>query len=168
MYVDDIMFGTNKDNLVQWFANEMKSEFEMSMIGENSFYLGLQILQKSEGIFISQEKYVKDMLERFQMEDCKPVSTPLTTRCKLCANDASLDVDKNIYRYMIGSLLYLTTSRLDIMLAVGLVGRYQSTPKQSHLLATKRIFRYLKGTTRYGIWYPKGKDFTLKTYTDTY
>jgi len=99
------------------------------------------------------------------MDDYKPVSTPMTIGCKLWADDESPDVDQNIYRFMIGSLLYLTTSRLDIMLAVRLVARYQSTPKQSHLLATKRIFRYLKGTIGYGLWYLKGKDFTLTTYT---
>lgn len=86
--------------------------------------------------------------------------------CKLCADDELLDVDQNIYIFMIGSLLYLTTSRPDIMLAVRLVARYQSAPKQSHLLATKRISRYLKGTTGYGLWYLKGKDFTLISYVD--
>ena len=87
VYVDDIMFGSNKDELAKGFAEEMKSEFEMSMIGELTFYLGLQIQQKNTGTFISQEKYLREMLKRFKMEDCKPVSTPMITGCKLCAND---------------------------------------------------------------------------------
>lgn len=106
------------------------------------------------------------MLKKFKMEDCKPVSTPMITGCRLCADDGSADIDKKLYRSLIGSLLYLTASRLDIMLAVGLVARYQATPKQNHLLAVKRIFRYLQGTTQYGLWYPKDKSFTLTTYTD--
>ena len=100
------------------------------------------------------------------MEDCKPVSTPMITGCKICANDGSTDVDQKIYRSMIGSLLYLTYSRPDIMLAVGLMARYQAAPKQNHLLAIKRIFRYLQGTAHYGLWYPKEKNFTLKAYID--
>ena len=136
------------------------------MIGELTFYLGLQIQQKNTGIFILQEKYLREMLKRFQMEDCKPVSTPMITGCKLCANDGSTDVDQILYRSMIGSLLYLTASRLDIMLAVGLVERYQATPKQNHSPAIKRIFIYLQGTLHYGLWYRKGKCFTLITYID--
>ena len=166
VYVDDIMFGSKKYGLAKGFAEEMKSEFEMSMIGEITFYLGLQIQQKNTGIFISQEKYLREMLKRFQMEDCKPLSTPMIIGGKLCANDGSIDVDQKRYRSMIGILLYLTASRPDIMLAVGLVPRYQAAPKQNHLLAVKRIFRYLQGTTQYGLWYPKGKSFTLIAYTD--
>ena len=107
------------------------------------------------------------MLKRFQMEDCKPVSTPMTIGCKLCADDESPYVDQKQYRSIIGSSLYLTTSWPDIVLVVKLVARYQSSPKQSHLLASKIIFKYLKGTTGYGLWYPKCKDLTLTAYKDT-
>jgi hypothetical protein len=103
VYVDDIIFGCNKDSLVQWFASAMESEFEMSMIGELSFFLGLQITQRSEGMFISQEKYLREMLKRFQMEDSKPVGTPMVTGCKLSKDDDSPDVDQSSYRSMIGS-----------------------------------------------------------------
>ena len=94
VYVDDIMFGSNREELAKGFADEMKIEFEMSMIGELSFYLGLQIQQKNTGTFISQEKYLKEMLKKFKMEDYKPVSNPMITRCKLCADDGSTDIDK--------------------------------------------------------------------------
>ena len=153
VYVDDIMFGSNKEYLVKWFVEEMKSEFEMSIIGELTFYLGLQILQNLGGIFISQEKYLKYMFENFQMEDYKLVSTTMEIGCKLCADDESPNVDQKLYRSMIGIFLYLTSSRPYIMLAIRLVETYQSTPKQSHPLATKRIFRYLD----------KKRDF-IKTY----
>jgi hypothetical protein len=111
------------------FSSTMESELEMSMIGELSFFLGLQITQRSEGIFISQEKYLREMLKRFQMEDSKPVGTPMVTGCKLSKDDDSPDVDQSSYRSMIGSLLYITASRPDIMHVVGMVGRYQSAPR---------------------------------------
>jgi hypothetical protein len=100
------------------------------------------------------------------MEDSKPMSTPMVTRCKLSKDDDSPDVDQSSYRSMIGSLLYITTSHPNIMHAVGLVGRYQAAPKQSHLLAVKRIFRYLKGTMNYGLWYPRNQNFQLSVYSD--
>jgi hypothetical protein len=136
------------------------------MIGELSFFLGLQITQRSEGMFISQEKYLRETLKRFQIKDSKPVGTPMVTRCKLSKDNDSPKVDQSSYRSMIGILLYITTSHPDIMHVVGMVGRYQSAPKQSHLLVVKRIFRYLKETMTYGLWYPRNKKFQLTTYSD--
>jgi hypothetical protein len=129
VYVDDIIFGCNKDSLVQWFASTMEFEFEMSMIGELSFFLGLQITQRSEGMFISQEKYLREMLKRFQMEDSKPMGTPMVVEGKLSKDEDSPNVDQSSYRSMIGSLMYITTSHPNIMHVVGMVGRYQSAPK---------------------------------------
>jgi hypothetical protein len=106
------------------------------------------------------------MLKRFQMEDSTPMSTPMVTRCKLRKDDDSPDVDQSSYRSMIGILLYITTSHPDIMHVVGMVGRYQATHKQSHLLVVKRIFRYLKGTINYGLWYPRNQNFQLSIYSD--
>jgi hypothetical protein len=166
VYVDDIIFGCNKDSLVQWFASSMESEFEMSMIGELSFFLGLQITQRPDGIFISQGKYLREMMKRFQMEDSKPVGTPMVTGCKLSKDDDSPDVDQSSYRSMIGILLYITTSRPDIMHVVGMVGRYKAAPKQSHLQAVKRIFRYLKEKMTYGLWYPRNQSLQLTAYSN--
>jgi hypothetical protein len=95
VYVDDIIFRCNKDSLVQWFSSAMESEFEMSMIGELPFFLGLQITQRYEGMFICQEKYLREMLKRFQMEDSKPMRTPMVTGCKLSKDDDSPDVDQS-------------------------------------------------------------------------
>ena len=129
----------------------------MSLLGELKFFLGLQI---------SQSKYIKEMLKKFGMEYCKPVSTSMTRGCKLSKDDESKEVDQKLYRSMIGSLLFVTTSRPDIMHVVGLVARFQANPKETHVLAIKRIFRYLKGTTKFGLWYPKGNELTLVAYTD--
>jgi hypothetical protein len=124
----------------------MQSEFEMSLLGELSFFLGLQIRQSNQGIFISQTKYIREMLKRFGMEDCKPVITPMQTSCKLSKDDDSKSTDQRQYRSMIDNLLYVTISRPNVMQAVGHVARFQAAPKESHVLAVKRIFRYLKGT----------------------
>jgi transposase InsO family protein len=121
VYVDDIIFGSDDDRLSQKFAKDMQNEFEMSLLGELSFFLGLQIRQSNQGIFISQTKYIREMLKRFGMEDCKPVITPMQTSCKLSKDDDSKSTDQRQYRSMIGSLLYVTTSRPDVMQAVGQV-----------------------------------------------
>ena len=106
------------------------------------------------------------MLKKFGMEDCKPVSTPMTTGCKLSKDDESKEVDQKLYTSMIGSMLYVIASRPDVMHAVGLVARFQANPKETHFLAIKRIFRYLNGTTKFGLWYPKGNELTMVAYTD--
>jgi hypothetical protein len=117
----------------------------MTLLGELSFFLGLRIRQRNEGIFISQTKYIREMIKRFGMEDCKPVITPMQTSCKLRKDDDSKSTDQRQYMSMIDNLLYVTTSRLDVMEIVGHVARFQAVPKESHVVAVKRIFRYLKG-----------------------
>ena len=142
IYVDDIIFGSTNESLCQDFAKLMQGEFEMSMMGELTFFLGLQIKQSKEGISITQSKYTKELLKRFGMENCKPIGTPMSPSSKLDKDDEGKSVDLKYYRGMIGSLLYLTASRPDIMFSVCLCARYQSNPKESHLNAVKRILRY--------------------------
>ena len=166
VYVDDIIFGGSNDEMCKNFAKSMQSEFEMSMIGELSFFLGLQVSQLDKGIFLSQTKYVKEMLKKFKMEDCKPVSTPMVTGCKLSKDDESPEANQTMYRSMIGSLLYVIATRPDIMQVVGLVARFQDFPMETHVVAVKRIFRYLKGTMDYGLWYPRSKNLSLTAFTD--
>jgi hypothetical protein len=165
VYVDDIFFGCTNESSIQWFANSMQTEFEMSMIGELSYFLGLQVNESSAGIFISQEKYLKEMLKKFKMEDFSPVSTPMVVGCKLSKYHMPPNVDQRTYRSMIGSLLYIIASRPDIMQVVGMVGCYQLAPKQSHFIAVTRIFKYLKGTMTCGLWYPKNHNFQLTAYS---
>jgi hypothetical protein len=112
--------------------------------------------------------YIGEMINRFVMEDCKPVITPMQTSCKLSKDDDSKSIYQRQYRSMIGSLLFVTASRLDVMQAVGQVARFQGAPKESHVLAVKTIFIYLKGTKEFGLWDPKGKDISLIAYTDAY
>jgi hypothetical protein len=146
----------------------MKREFEMSMLGEFSFFIGLHISQSNKGIFISQTKYIKETMNKFTMEDYPPVGTPMVTVCKLSKEDDSKEANQTLYRSMIRSLLYIIASRIDIMKEIGLFGRVQDAPKETHVKTVKRIFRYLKGTLDFGLWYPTGTNFTLTTYTHAY
>eukprot|EP00253_Pinus_taeda_P003351 PITA_03351 len=166
VYVDDIIFGSNEETMSQNFALVMQKEFEMSLLSELTYFLGLQIQQNKDGIFLSQTKYLKQILKKYGMEDLKPVCTPMVTGCSLSANDESAAVHQPTYRSMIGIFLYLTGTRPDIMHAVGIVGRFQANPKETHLQIVKRIFKYLRGTQNYGLWYPRDSDLTLHAYTD--
>ncbi|WVZ62805.1 hypothetical protein U9M48_012507 [Paspalum notatum var. saurae] len=167
VYVDDIIFGSTNKEYCMEFGKMMAKEFEMSMIGELTFFLGFQIKQLREGTFIYQEKYTRDLLKRFKMDDCKPIETPMATNIKLDPDESGIKVDQTLYRSMIGSLLYLCASRPAIMFSVCLCSRFQADPKESHLTAVKRILRYLKHTPSIGLWYPKGASFELLGYTDS-
>ncbi|KAJ9567388.1 LOW QUALITY PROTEIN: hypothetical protein OSB04_003354 [Centaurea solstitialis] len=145
----------------------MHKKFKMSSIGELTFFLGLQVKQKADGIFINQSKYVASMLQKFGLNDAKPANTPMETHKHLTADVEGEEVDVHNYRSMIGSLMYLTTSRPDIMFVVCVCARYQVRPKESHLHAVKRIFKYLKGQPRLGLWYPNDSSFDLVAYTDS-
>ena len=151
MHVDDIIFGTNEEAMSRNFASIKQQEFEMSLLGELTYFLGLQVQQNKDGIFLSQTKYLKQILTKYGMEDSKPVCTPMVAGCSLSSNDESTAVHQPTYRSMIGSLLYLIGTRSDIMHAVGIVGRFQANPKESHLQAVKRIFKYLQGTHNFGL-----------------
>jgi transposase InsO family protein len=167
VYVDDIIFGSSNEDYCKEFGDLMSKEFEMSMIGELTFFLGFQVKQLREGTFISQEKYTNDLLKRFKMQECKVIKTPMPSNGHLDLDEGGNPVNQTLYRSMIGSLLYLTASRPDIMFSVCMCARFQASPKESHLVAVKRILRYLKHTPSIGLWYPKGARFELVGYSDS-
>jgi hypothetical protein len=167
IYVDDIIFGSTNDKFCEELSRIMTKRFEMSMMAELKFFLGFQIKQRKEGTFLCQSKYVKDMLKRFDMADSKPIKTPMALNGYLDLNEEGKSVDQKVFRSMIGSLLYLCASRPDIMLSVCMCARFQANPKESHLMAVKRIFRYLVHTPNLGLWYPKGSTFDLLGYSDS-
>ncbi|KAJ9536691.1 hypothetical protein OSB04_un000164 [Centaurea solstitialis] len=167
IYVDDIIFGSTNPELCTKFSKIMETEFEMSMMGELNFFLGIQVKQNPDGIFINQSKYIKDMLKKFKMTDCSLIKTPMPTGNLLRPDLAGKSVDQKIYRSMIGSLLYLTATRPDIMFSTCFCARFQANPKESHLAAVKRILRYLKDTPEMGLWYPKDSSFELISFTDS-
>nr|GEV03295.1 putative ribonuclease H-like domain-containing protein [Tanacetum cinerariifolium] len=140
---------------------------QMSLMDELTFFLGLQVNQKQVRIFISQDKYVAKISRKFGLTDGKSASTPIDIEMPLLKDLDGEDVDVHTYRSMIGSLLYLTSSRPDIMFVVCTCARFRVTPKASHLHAIKRIFRYLKGKLHLGLWYPKDSLFILVDYSDS-
>ncbi|KAD5960655.1 hypothetical protein E3N88_12127 [Mikania micrantha] len=167
IYVDDIIFASSDPKLCDDFTALMTKTFEMSAMGELQFFLGLQIKQKSDGIFIHQSKYTKELLKKFDLQNCKPCSNPMSSTTQLDADLKGPSVDETLYRCMIGSLMYLTASRPDIMFATCVCARFQATPKESHLIAVKRIFRYLQGTQSLGIWYSTGQSCKLVAFSDS-
>ncbi|GJZ42260.1 putative ribonuclease H-like domain-containing protein [Tanacetum coccineum] len=167
VYVDDIIFGSTRKSWCDEFEALMKGRFQMSSMGELIFFLGLQVKQKTDGIFISQDKYVADMLKKFNLASVKIVITPMETKMSLTKDEEANEVDIHLYRSMIGSLMYFTASRLDIMFAVCACSRFQVTPKTSHLNAMKRIFKYHKGKPNLGLCYPRESSFDLEAYSDS-
>ncbi|GJU79352.1 retrovirus-related pol polyprotein from transposon TNT 1-94 [Tanacetum coccineum] len=141
VYVDDIIFGSTKKKLCTDFEKMMHKKFQMSSMGELTFFIGLQVKHKEDGIFISQDKYVTEILDKFGFSDVKTASTPMETHKPLLKDTDGEDVDEHMYRSMIGSLMYLTSSRPDII--------------------------YLKGQPKLGLWYPKDSPFDLEAYTNS-
>jgi hypothetical protein len=167
VYVDDIIFGSINDYHCKEFGELMSKEFEMSMIGELTYFLDFQVKQMKDGNFLSQKKYTKDLLKRFNMERCKPIKTPMLTNGHLDLDEGGNPVDQTLYHSMIGSLLCLTASRPDIIFSVCMCARFQENSKKAHLRTVKRILRYLKHTPSVGLWYPKGATFDLIGYSDS-
>jgi len=166
IYVDDIVFGSTNASLCKKFSKLMQDEFEMSMMGELKFFLGIQVNQFKDGVYVHQTKYTKELLKKFKLEDCKVMNTPMHTTCILSKEDTGTKVDQKLYRGMIGSLLYLTASRPYILFSVCLCARFQLDPRESYLTTVKRIFRYLKGTTNLGLLYRKSLDYKLVGFCD--
>ncbi|GKA58142.1 putative ribonuclease H-like domain-containing protein [Tanacetum coccineum] len=167
IYVDDIIFGSTKKSWSDEFEALMKGRFQMSAMGELTFFLGLQVKQSQEGIFISQDKYVAEILKKFDFVSVKSAVTPMETKAPLAQDEGGPDVDLHLYRSMIGCLMYLTPSRPDIMYAVCACSRFQVTLKVSHLYAVKRIFKYIKGKPKLGLWYPGESPLDLVAFSDS-
>ncbi|GJZ52572.1 putative ribonuclease H-like domain-containing protein [Tanacetum coccineum] len=164
---DDIIFGSTKKKLCTEFKKMMLKKFQMSFMGELIFFLGLQVKQKEDGIFISQDKYVTKILKKIGFSNVKTVNTPMETHKPLLKDADGEDVDEHMYRSMIGSLMYLTSSRPNIMFAICVRTRFQVNLKVSYLYVVKGIFRYLKGQPKLGLWYLKDSPFDLVAYTDS-
>ncbi|GKE78016.1 uncharacterized mitochondrial protein-like protein [Tanacetum coccineum] len=139
----------------------------MSSMGKLAFFLGLQVKQQTNEIFISQDMYVADILKKFDFCSIRTATTPVESNKPLVKDEDGVDVDVHVYRSMIGSLMYLTTSRPDIMFVVYACARFQVTLKASHLHAVKRIFRHLKHQPKLGLWYPRDSPFELNAFSDS-
>ncbi|GJT58465.1 putative ribonuclease H-like domain-containing protein [Tanacetum coccineum] len=163
-----IIFGSTNKSWCDEFEALMKSDFSIVPMGDElTFFLGLQVKQNKGGIFISQDKYIAEILKKFDLVHVKAAITPMETKVPLTKDEEAIDVDVHLYRSMIGSLMYLTASRPNIMYAVCVCSRFQVTPKTSHLNAVKRIFKYLKGKPNLGLWYPRESPFDLEAFSDS-
>nr|GEW38674.1 retrovirus-related Pol polyprotein from transposon TNT 1-94 [Tanacetum cinerariifolium] len=165
VYVDDIIFGSTNPEFLKRFANVMKINFEMSMMGALKFFLGLQVHQYPCGIFISQSQYAIELLEKHGLDECVSMSTLMATE-RLDADLQGTHTDQTTYHRMIRGLMYLTFSRSDVAYATFVCARYQARPTVKHLKEVKRIFRYLRQSYNIGLWYPKDSGFKLIAYSD--
>ncbi|XP_058725624.1 secreted RxLR effector protein 161-like [Vicia villosa] len=166
IYVDDIVFGGMSDQVEGHFVKQIQSEFQISLVGELTYFLRLQVKQMDDSIFISQSEYVKNIIKKFGMKNASHNRTPAPTHVKLSNDEKSIFVDQSLYRSMIGSLLYLIVSRLDITFVVGVCARYQVEPKTSHINQVNRIFKYINGTSDYDMLYSHGSGSMLVGYCD--
>ena len=138
----------------------------MSMIGELNHFLGLQICQQESSIFLSQSKYARNLVKKFGLESASSVRTPMSPNVKLTVDFLGKSVDSSLYKSMIGGLLYLTANKPDISYSVGVCVRYQPNPKQSHMIALKRIIKYVKTIANFGVWYSKDTNDVLARYSN--
>jgi hypothetical protein len=166
LYVDDLIFTGNDETLFSFFKHSMMKEFNMTDLGRMRYFLGLEVLQRADGIFICQRKYAHEVLERFNMVGCNAVYNPIVLGFKLVTDSAGMTINSTQYMQMVCSLMYLTSTRLDIMFVVNLLSRYLAHPAELHLQAVKRVLRYIKGTLSYGIFYKQSGDVELLAYTD--
>ncbi|KAL6287822.1 hypothetical protein ACE6H2_012212 [Prunus campanulata] len=167
IYVDDIVYTGSSDAMIKEFKAEMMCKYEMSDLGLLHHFLGMGVTQTEGSIFIHQKKYALTLLDRFGLKDCKSVSTPLVATDKLQREDGSEAADEGLYRKIVGSLLYLTATRPDIMFPASLLARYMHNPSKKHYGAAKRVLRYIQGTIDFGIEYVTGKSALLIGYCDS-
>nr|GFA24873.1 opie2 pol protein [Tanacetum cinerariifolium] len=166
VYVNYIIFGSTDPRYATLFSDLMKSRFEISMMGEMTFFLGLQVNQSPSGIFINQSKYVHEILKKYGLNTSDIVGNPMDIKDNLDLDQIGTLVDATKYHSMIGALMYLTSSRPDIVHATCVCARYQAHPTEKHLKEVKRIFRYLWGTINMGLWYTKDPGFELTGFLD--
>lgn len=167
LYVDDLIYTSDSEMMLESFKTSMKREFAMTDLGRMKYFLGVEVIQDEEGIFISQKKYARDMLKKFGMEVCNAVRNPIVTGNKLTRRGAGAMVNPTAFKQLVGSLRYLTATRPDLIYSVNLVSRYMEEPTEQHMLAAKRILRYVQGTIEFGIQYKRGEGEELLGYVDS-
>ncbi|CAL8176390.1 unnamed protein product [Prunus armeniaca] len=167
LYVDDIIYTGSSRELLLDFKTEMMKQYEMTDLGLLHHFLGLGVIQTETYIFLHQKKYAKTLLDMFGFKDCKSIATPLAVNEILSKQDGSEQADESLYRQVVGSLLYLTATRPDIMFVASLLARFMHGPTIKHMGTTKRVLRYIQGTLDYGIAYERGKEAVLIGYCDS-
>ncbi|CAJ2663476.1 unnamed protein product [Trifolium pratense] len=167
LYVDDLIFTGNDQELFERFKTSMENNFAMTDLGKMRFFLGVEVKQTKEGIFMFQQKYASEILKRFKMENCNSVCNPIVPGNKLKKDENGIACDATNYKQMVGCLMYLLATRPDLAFSVCLVARFMERPTDIHVAAVKRILRYLKGTISYGLWYKKQEKDELIGWSDS-
>lgn len=167
LYVDDLIYTGNSTEMLQQFKESMMEEFSMTDLGKMRYFLGVEVIQDEKGIFINQKKYAGEILEKYGMEECNSVRNPMVPGNKLTKTGAGDEVNPTTYKQLVGSLRYLTATRPDLIYSVNLVSRYMESPTEQHMMATKRILRYIQGTRDFGIQYKVGGEQKLIGYVDS-
>ena len=155
LYEDDVIYMGSKETMVEDFKQRLMCTFEMSDLGLLHYFLGLEVKQEEDGVFISQRRYAEGLLKRFQMEKCKSAVTSMNVNEKLQVEDGTEAADAMRFRSLVGGLMYLTNSRPDIACSVSILSRFMQAPSKQHYGAGKRILRYISGTLDFGIWYSR-------------
>eukprot|EP00253_Pinus_taeda_P009302 PITA_09302 len=161
VYVDDLIIAGNACKLIEKLKNQLSHVFEMKDLGELYYCLGLEVWREPGNTLITQSKYTREILKRFNIIECKATSTPLEQNVKLCSDDGTKEVNGTMYHQLVGSLNYLTTSRPDIAYSVSILSQFMAKPCESHWKAAKKVLRYLKGTLNFGIMYTDEFDVEL-------
>lgn len=167
VYVDDLLYTGNDELMLTNFKNSMQKEFEMSDLGKMRFFLGIEVLQNSAGIYICQRSYALEIIKRFNMEGSNSVRNPIVPGSKLSKNEAGVKVDETRFKQIVGCLMYITTTRPDLTFVVSLIARFMAKPTEMHYQVAKRVLKYLKGTTNFGILYKRGGVEELVGFTDS-
>ncbi|XP_050888292.1 uncharacterized mitochondrial protein AtMg00810-like [Lathyrus oleraceus] len=167
LYVDELIFTWNNLSMFKEFKKDMSNEFEMTDMGLMVYYLGIKVKQEDKGIFITQEGYAKEVLKKFKMDDANPVGTLMGCGSKLSKHENGEIVDPTLYKSLVGSLCYLTSTRPNVLYVVGVVSRYMEAPTTTHFKATKRILRYIKGTINFGLHYYSSNNYEIIGYSDS-
>ncbi|CAL8165835.1 unnamed protein product [Prunus armeniaca] len=167
IYVDDIVYIGSSQTLLAEFKEDMMAKYEMTDLGLLHHFLGMGVIQTKSSIFLHQKKYASTLLNKFGLIECKSVTTPLVATEKLAKDDGSGAANEEHYRSIVGSMLYLTATRPDIMYASSLLARFMHCPTNRHYGTAKRVLRYVKGTLDYGLEYVKGRKSVLIGYCDS-
>ncbi|KAG6531945.1 hypothetical protein ZIOFF_005781 [Zingiber officinale] len=167
LYVDDLILTGSSPQMIKLFKKAMAKAFDMTNMGLMSYFLGLEVKQGVDDIFMTQEQYAKEVLKRFRMGDCNPINTPVDCRTKLSKSDEGKTVDPTHFKSLVGSLRYLTCTRPNILYRVGLVSRFIEEPKETHWKAAKRILRYVRGTLNHRLFYSHSNNSQLVGYSDS-
>lgn len=166
-YVDDLIFTENSEAMFAKFREAMTRQFEMTDMGLMSYFLGIEVQQTNEGIFILQKKYADNILKKFKIESVTPIRTPIAEHLEMKKEGTGELVNPTYFKSIVGSLRYLTSTRLNIVYGVGLISRFMERTHPSHLHAAKRILRYVSGTRDHEILYTYYDNFSLLGYTDS-